>query len=1277
MQYAVEGMHVITVEGIGNARDGLHPVQERLSKAHGSQCGFCTPGFVMSMYSLLRNTRGSPTELQIEECLAGNLCRCTGYRPILDAFKGFAQPSATSYTRETIRSDGGLECANGHIKEAKGESGAMENGKLEASGVQICPTTGQPCSCTKPGPLCATSVKNGVEEGLMSSKEPIFPVELRKHVPASLALPGTTSTWHRPVTMPELLGLKAQHPSAKLVGGNTEVGIEMKFKHADYPVLIAVTHVPELKKMEVEDDGVRVGASCTLTQIYQLLSGLADEIPKYKLSAFEAICGQLRWFAGHQIRNVATLGGNIVTGSPISDLNPVLIASGAVFSIAAESSVDRKVPARAFFLGYRKVDLKPSEVLVDIFIPFTRRQEYVREFKQAHRREDDIAIVTAGMRVWLSDDFVVKEAGISYGGVAAKTVTASKVEQALVGCLWGKEAMKMALDAVKEEVCVPVGAPGGMAEFRNSLAASFLFKFFMRVSYDLEADSPAFKHTFGQDCQSAVEEFDRPPSCGTQYFAEPTSEFDIVGKPERHRSADVQVSGEAQYTDDIPVSGCLHAALVTSSKPHALIVSVDPSDALLVPGVHGYFDHKHVPGNNMWGPILHDEELFATEIVTCVGQVIGVIVGETQAIAQRAARLVSVEYDELPAILSIADAIEAESFFPSYRGQIDCGDVDKAFLDCDHEISGEFECGGQEHFYLEPQTCVVLPQENEELLMYASTQALYHHAETVAETLGIPINKVVCKTKRIGGGFGGKETRSEFLNAVTAVAAWSLRKPVRLCLDRDEDMKITGQRHAFIAKYRVGFNKDGRIIAVDLKCYSNAGNSLDLSPPIMDRCLSHSDCTYRIPNMRARGFLCKMNIPSNTAFRGFGGPQGMLFADMWLDRVALSLGKRPEEIREVNMYCEGELTHFGQPLESCQIRSCWEEVLSRSDYEMRKAKVQEFNSNSRFKKRGIAVTTTKFGIAFTLYLMNQAGALVHVYTDGSVLVTHGGVEMGQGLHTKMCQVAAQALGVPFETVHISETSTDKVANASPSAASQSSDLYGGAVMDACKQIADRLAPYRSQSPDAPFVEIVKKAYADRVDLSAHGFFITPDVTGWGGKRPFNYFCYGAACSEVELDVLTGDWHILRTDIVMDVGNPLNPAIDIGQVEGGFVQGMGWLCLEELVWGDKANAWVRPGHLQTCGPGTYKIPTANDIPIDFRVSLLRNAANPRAVHSSKAVGEPPFYLSASAFFALKDACYSARRAAGLEGWFDLKAPATPERLRLACGRTDVESLKEEL
>ncbi|RVW32782.1 Xanthine dehydrogenase 1 [Vitis vinifera] len=768
----------------------------------------------------------------------------------------------------------------------------------------------------------------------------------------------------------------------------------------------------------------------------------------------------------------------------------------------------------------------------------------------------------------------------------------------------------------------------------------------------------------------------------------------------------------------MPPNG-LHAALVLSRKPHARILSIDDSGANSSPGFAGIFFHKDVPGGNAIGPVVNDEEIFASEFVTFVGQVIGVVVADTQENAKLAARKVHVKYEELPAILSIEDALKAKSFLPNTERHIEKGDVDLCFQSgcCDKILEGEVHVGGQEHFYLETNSSLVWTTDSgNEVHMISSTQNLgiippdrftpsplhvignakfiahecpQKHQKYVSHVLGLPMSKVVCKTKRIGGGFGGKETRSACFAAVACVPSYLLNRPVKLTLDRDIDMMISGQRHTFLGKYKVGFTNDGKVQALDLEIYNNGGNSLDLSGAVLERAMFHSDNVYDIPNVRINGKVCLTNFPSHTAFRGFGGPQGMLITENWIQRIATELKKSPEEIREINFQSEGCVTHYGQQLQHFTLPRVWNELKSSCEFLKARGEVDQFNLQNRWKKRGVAMVPTKFGISFTTKFMNQAGALVHVYTDGTVLVTHGGVEMGQGLHTKVAQVAASSFNIPLSSVFISETSTDKVPNSTPTAASASSDMYGAAVLDACEQIKARMEPIASKRNFSSFAEdnprmvaytqgsffgcifltmwgfalfgmksqrldliLVTACYLERIDLSAHGFYITPDIHfDWktGKGSPFSYFTYGASFAEVEIDTLTGDFHTRVANVFLDLGHSINPAIDVGQIEGAFVQGLGWVALEELKWGDAAQQWIPPGCLYTCGPGSYKIPSINDVPLNLMFHS-EGAPNPKAIHSSKAVGEPPFFLASSVFFAIKDAIVAARREWGTKTGF---------------------------
>jgi len=1223
---AMEGCHVVTVEGIGNSKIGLHPVQKRLSDKHGSQCGFCTPGFVMSMYSLLRNNP-TPNEHEVEHCIDGNLCRCTGYRPILEAFKTFCPGESE-------------------------EKSAKSNG---------C------CNGTSPAPYNPSS-------------EMEFPPQLlpSKYSSRDLQFQGSRCTWYRPTSMSSLLALKAQHPAAKIVVGNSELEIERKFRSSNWEVLVCTTHVPEMNELRNLSNGVHIGSAVTLSRIYDHLNQLLASKEEHSTYNFKAMLQQLRWFAGTPIRNVAAIGGNICNASPISDLNPVLMACGAVLTLIKVDGSTREISAKEFFKErmYRQTHLGPDELLLSVFVPETKPMEFSQGYKVSRRRDDDIAIVTAGLRVRLEqkpEGFVVVDCGLAYGGMAASSVNAKKTEEFLKGKTMSHELIRQALEVLPDDLPLADNAPGGMIEFRKTLSASFLFKFGIFV---LQQIAPA---AVDPAEQSAGIPYSRPVSSGLQHYTETghkiimdpagqamTGPFDVeggVGKAVKHLAGDLHVTGEAVYVDDMPnPPGGLYGGLVLSQKSRARLVSVDPSPALALAGVHGYFDHKDVEGNNVFGAVIWDEEVFATKEVFTTGQVIGIVVADSAILARQAASMVKVEYEVLDAILSIEEAVAAESFIGD-EGKIESGNVDEAMAKAEKQISGEVRIGGQEHFYLETQASLVVPGENNEFIVHTSSQNPTKTANYVAHVLGIPKAKVVCKVKRMGGGFGGKETRNVFISMACAVAAKKLNRSVRIMLDRDHDMCISGQRHPFLSKYKVGFNKDGLITAVDVKLYSNGGMSLDLSRPVLERAMFHIENAYSIPNVRVTGRVCRTNLPSNTAFRGFGGPQGMMACEAYMEHVARELGVHADEIRAKNLYpTRGGVTPYRQELVDCHLREMWAELQSSCDYTRRRAEVDEFNKKNKWKKRGISMMPVKFGMSFTAKFMNQASALVHVYTDGTVLVSHGGTEMGQGLHTKMCQIAASELGVSLDKVFVTETATDKCANTHPTAASVGADLNGFAVQDACKQIAARLERFRQAKPGATLAEIAMAAWLDRVDLTAHGFYKTPDIgynfqTGEG--RAFHYFAYGVACSEVEVDVLTGDFSTLRADILHDVGDSLNPAVDVGQVEGAFVQGMGLFTLEELV-------WMNNGQLFTRGPSTYKIPSANDIPIDMRVKLFENCPNRRTIYSSKGVGEPPLNLAISVFNAIREAVGAARRDAGKEGHFRMDTPASCERIRLAMG-----------
>ncbi|XP_022094633.1 xanthine dehydrogenase/oxidase-like [Acanthaster planci] len=1230
----VHGMAVTTVEGIGSTKTRLHPVQERLAKAHGCQCGFCTPGFVMSMYTLLRNNP-QPTMEEIESAFEGNLCRCTGYRAILQGYK--------SFTKE------------GCCGSNKNSTGCSELLMRKRHSHSVSTSLFDPSEFVPYDP----------------SQEPIFPPELmlrhREEPTKLLKFVSEQITWFRPVTVQQVLDIKDKYPEAKMVVGNSEIGVEVKFKDQVYPVLIDVNHIPALTEISTTPTGVKVGASVSLTELNHFLPSVMQAQPEHKTRLYAAIVEMLRWFAGHQIRNVASLGGNIATGSPISDLNPLLMASMSTLQLASQTGTRTVTMDGNFFTGYRKSVIGKDEVIVTVDIPFTSENEYFYGYKQASRREDDVSIVNAGMRViFKPGSNVVADCTLAYGGMAPTTVLAKKTMKAITGRKWEHDLVEAMYPTLGEDLPLPPGAPGGMEPYRQSLTLSFFFKFYLTVLEQISLKMPGLNEiSVPTSYKTATQSYQKHPAMGVQMYQEVPPgqpESDAVGRPLTHQSALKQATGEALYVDDLPtIKGELYLGLVLSKKAHANILSVDTSAALAVDGVHAFVDVGDVPGSNELGATpIQDDLLFAEKEVTCVGQVIGVVVADNKDIAQRAARLVEVRYDELPAIITIEDAIERGSFFPCNLA-IKKGNVEEALVTSECILEGEMKIGGQDHFYLETMSTLVIPGEGGEVEVISSSQWPTLTQKMVAMALGVPNNKVVSRVKRIGGAFGGKASRSGLLAAMCAVAANKVNRPVRLMLDRDEDMVMTGIRHPFLGRYKTGFTRNGRLTALQIDLYNNGGNTMDLSSAVIEKALFNMDNCYKIPNVRVSGHPCKTNIASNTGFRGFGGPEANMMIESILHTISIEYGLSPIQIREMNFYKEGDRTYFGQELKNWNLDRCWSECIRKSDFHRRKQDVDEFNRKSRWKKRGIAMTPAKYGIAYTHVPMNQAGALVHVYTDGTVLVTHAGTEMGQGLHTKMIQVASRTLRISPEKIHISETSTNTVPNTSPTAGSTSSDLNGMAVKEACETILHRLEPFIHNNPKGTWESWINAAYLKRVSLSSTGFYKTPDLHfNWetGEGRPFNYFTYGVAVSEVEIDCLTGDHQVLRTDIVMDVGDSINPAVDVGQIEGGFVQGYGWLVLEDY-------RMTPTGHLLTKGPGFYKIPGVGDIPKEFNISLLTRAPNSLAICSSKGIGEPPVFLAASVFFAIKDAIQSARDNAGLPGVFHLNSPATAERIRMAC------------
>jgi len=1161
------GREIVSVEGVACPK--MHPVQTAMVENFGSQCGYCTPGFIMSLFEGYYR-KDLKTSAQLDEQLCGNLCRCTGYRPIRDA-------AADAFAQRN-----GPDGFDAQLKSAKT--------KLKAARYNF-----------------------------------------------------AGETFLRPTSLEKLFRAMAEHPDARLIAGATDLGLEITKRFQRFRTLISVEAVAELNEISSTETEWRIGAATTLTKLDDLIGAEFPEIRE-----------MLSVFGSRQIRNRATLGGNLVTASPIGDSAPVLLALEASVVLASAAG-ERILPLDQFFVAYRQTALQSGEILKSIIVPRptpgieTHRQFY----KVSKRREMDISTVAACFAIALDENGRITKARLAYGGVAALPVRAKKTEAALIGKNWSDSIGEEILPILEKEF-TPISDVRGSAIYRQQLIANLLRKFLAR-------DRRAIAN-------KKIARF-------------------LLPRPEAsaHESAHKHVTGEAFYVDDVVQSHTmLEVWPVCSPHAHAKILRRDVSEARGMPGISAVLLAEDVPGLNDVGAVRHDEILLADTEVLYHGHIVALVVGETQELCRAAAAKVVVEYDPLPPIFTIEEAMDAGSFH-SDPHFIRRGDVSSALAGAAKTLEGELSLGGQDHFYLETNAAWAETGEDGTVFISSSTQHPSEVQHIVAHLLDLPMHSVVVECPRMGGGFGGKETQAAMLASLAALAATKTGRKVRVRFNRDQDMMITGKRHPFLGKFRIGFDEDGMLLAARIDLFSNGGWSLDLSRAITDRALFHLDNAYYIPNVEFSGRVVKTNLASNTAFRGFGGPQGMLVIEEILDRIARATGLAPETVRARNLYRgtgETNTTHYGQEIEDNRLQRIWNELTESSELAGRREQLVKWDREHPDRKRGIAMTPVKFGISFTTTHLNQAGALVLLYQDGTAQINHGGTEMGQGVYTNIALIAARELGVTTDRVRVMATRTDKVPNTSATAASCGTDLNGAAVKDACGTLRARLLPFAAEmltekiGSDVPatrivfndnvvtdrenpassvsFAEVIQRAYFARTSLSATGFYRTPDInydpeTGRG--KPFHYFAVGAAVSEVEVDGFTGMTHIRRVDILHDVGDTINRGVTLGQVEGGFVQGAGWLTNEELLWDAK-------GRLLTHSPDTYKIPAVGDTPEVFNVAFLSNATQSNVIHGSKAVGEPPLMLAISVREAIRDAVAAFGEPGGQ---VPLASPATCEAI----------------
>jgi len=1342
----VDGTMITTTEGLGSMKTGhLNPIQEKIADGNGSQCGYCTPGWVMTMYGLLRNNR-QPTSQEVEDYFSGNLCRCTGYRSILNAMQSFV----------------------GDI--------ALQN---QAAGESIDPNA---------FPFEESRRLHFHE----SDYEFYRPLELREVLELLQRYHATPSTVKLVNGNTSIAIYKREVYDPKVLIDVSQIVelTELGDGHADARIVI--------------------GGGITLTTLKSFLAEVIQSQDPVRTKGLVEMEAHLARVAGEQVRGVGTVAGNIMLVKNHEaegvlftyDLFTVLATLGAVVVLRAAGDPEQE--QHFPILEMPPVDSFPSGfVITKVLVPFTSKGSMVQTYKVSRRLQNAHALVNAGFHCEFGPSTGVERATLVFGGIGRLPISAERTAAFLREKPWTRVTFEAAIQVLREEIAahiVPKLEDGVSSEYREALAEALFYKYFVYVASqiapqevppdEISAGQPRMRpvsggtHGYieapyyeGEALQSRISRVSMNPGTpsyavarsmkaaldlaaeygnpGTPSYAVArsalipgalTSSIQFPGakalrirpgaiavnQPEPapedklpvNISARIQATGEARYTQDEPgPPGMLHAAYVYSTCQNGLFsygsLTLEELDGKLRsewPGFHAYITEADVPHKRPKGVDNYDDSdpgsydpIFASGRVTAYGQPIGLVVADTLQTAQRIASKVQglIQYNTEG--MRIVETIEQASAEPGGKGilrgkyNLKCierkGSVEAWLANPQPEpgkvfITGTQRTGAQAHFYFETQTTLAIPGEMDRMTLYSSAQHIAACQNVVAAALKLPASKVEVKATRIGGGYGGKETRSPTIAAAAAVAACKLNRAVRLALDRNTDMIMIGKRHPFKGTYYLSADSNGKIEKLRIDFWSNAGFSYDCSLSIMDLVLLSADGAYSVPTFQANGTVCRTNLATNTAFRSFGVIQCSLILEEAIEHLAYQLGIPPEVVRQLNFYQDATIdsfdcTPYGQELRYCRINQVWKDLRENAHFDTRSQAVQAFNEANRWRKRGIAMAPIKYGVSYTYLPMNQASAQVLVYNDGSVLVHHGGIEMGQGLDTKILQIAADTLGIPYDLIQIAYGDTSAVPNASSTGASTGADLQGGAVLAAARQLRERLVDFCKCNQHDPhsgiptnwqqdwagsWKAVVQAASRARVDLSSEASFDSPNLGQLGsdgqlppGEQMFYYFTYSAAVSEVEIDVLTGEFTILRSDIIYDAGQSINPELDFGQVEGGFIQGVGNVTTEEMY-------YARDGRPYSDGTWNYKPPCSKTIPIEFNANLLEYVRTDHrtdtpmdkyGIMSSKSTGEPPFVLANSVFFAIKHAIMAARQAAGRYEWFELESPATVERIRQAC------------
>ncbi len=1155
---------------------------------------------VMSMSSALRSAEAEGQELpDIESIIQGNLCRCTGYRPIIEGFRTFCRKQ-------------------------------IKNGVCKDTPVTFDKSTFAPYS-----PSC----------------DPVFPEELCQLPKRSLVLSSDEGpNWVRPASMEELKCIFANSERVKLVAGGTgKYKVIQDQPDEFYDMLVQVTDITELAGMVESEKGITFGSATPMGTFSTLLKDIVQRLPPESSKIFKVLLDILSDWVCPQISNVATIGGHLGWAHPSSDLIPVLMATNCECNLINLVTGDKSVKkvGTALLANY-------GDLITGIFVPFSKQSDTCLYYKKALRKEMNLSVANAAFFCSVTSKGKMESLKVTAGGTESTHVDIKssfpvllvEVASLIIENYPATIDQQELSQKIMEELPVKPDSPGELSRFRKCLVAHFVGNFLRGIKSGIESGYPREKkvhmeshHLFRKGS---------PGSLTTN----------PVHQPVPHRWGAVQATGEARYVCDMTkYQDELVVIPLHSDWPHSIIENIDYSEALAAPGVVGTLTPADIK-DNWWGLIFHDEQVIATENVFS-GQVIGALVCSSYDKGQRAIKLVKVSSKQKPHNLYFEDA--TESIGP------DCVIEREGLVKTQGDeiiVKGKVKIGGQKHMYFERQEAVAIPSgEKDEILVWVGTQNPSGVQGAISKVLQIPRHKIVVKCKRVGGGFGAKERA--FVPLLATVAARKFNKPCRIVLGADEDAAITGHRQGWIMNYAATADCTGKISEIKIDGISNSGASLDLSLPISLNSLRGLDGGYTWDNFSGKIKNMKTNSVPSTAFRGFGRPEGSYVSEVIVEHVAYALGNKVKNVKEANISKADDQLHYGDMIVmGCTLDQCWELMLKISQFNKRSEQIDAFNQKSQIIKRGITVIPMKFPIGIERKELNQGHAYIQIYTDGTVSLSHGGVEMGQGLHTKMIQVCSETLGISIDKVHISDTGTDSVANSTPTVASIGSDVNGPAVIDACNKINTRMAPIKKARPEATWEEWVLMAYEEKIHLSAAGHYanhdVTMDISGNSG-RLCSYFTFGAGCIEVEVNCHTGDITVLRADLVLDLGKSLNPGIDIGQIEGAFMQGLGYVTTERLLQSPLT------GRFFTTGLDTYLIPTATDLPRTFNVILLDHpddADRPTsACYSSKAVGEPPLLLAMGVPQAVRMALTSYRADHGVVGWFNLDIPLTCDKVRM--------------